>query len=213
MLHRYLKGKVIEMAVLAMRARMRRRSFYPALFADAVRMQLGRLPPELFRERLDHFFATADQNQLLDNIELEDRKRQLQVPGGYKINIHYLRGDARPGTLKNRFSLWSRRFGLLRLLGIRSDIIILRAGEQIPPHGHARVISGFYVAEGQIRLRHYHRDRTEGETVCLRKAIDAVCASGGYGTNSDIYQSVHWLAGLAPDPVSLTLRGSSWVVS
>lgn len=194
-----LRERAIASAVLLMAPRMRRRSAYQALFADAARMQLGRLAPERFREQLDHFYANADRAQLLDEIEFEHKKQKLAAPGAYKVNINHLRGDPVPGTISHRFSLWVRRFGLLRRIGIRSDVIILRAGEQVPPHAHERVISGFYVAEGYVHLRHYHRDRTEGERVYLRKAIDKLCGPGGFGTNSDEFQNVHWLAGAAPE--------------
>ena len=193
-----LKQRFLAAALFPLALRMRRRSPYQALFAAAARMQLGGLPPERFREQLDHFYATADRRLLLDEIEFEEKKKELQEPHSYKVNIHHLKGDAAPGTLAARLSPWARRFGLLRRLGVRSDVIILRKGDQVPPHAHERVISGFYVAEGQVHLRHYHRERTEGDHVYLRKVIDKLCGPGDFGTNSDEFQNVHWLAGLAP---------------
>jgi hypothetical protein len=193
-----LKTTAVGALVRALSPRMRRRSPYQSLFADAALMQTGRLLPEHFRQKLDDYYANADRARLLDEIEIEEKKRTLNLPGGYKVNIHRLKGDPAPGSLAWRVSLWARRFGLLRRLGIRSDVIILRAGEEIAPHAHERVISGFYVAEGEIHLRHYHRDRTEGDQVLLRVAIDKKCGPGGFGTNSDEFQNVHWLAGLAP---------------
>jgi hypothetical protein len=193
-----LKRTAIAAAIFPLAGRMRRRSPFQALFADAARMQGGRLEPERFREQLDDFYANAKHERLLDEIEFEENKTKLQGPHSYKVNVHRLKGDPTPGTLAHRLSPWARRFGLFRRIGIRSDIIILREGEQIPPHAHERVISGFYVAEGRVHLRHYHRDRTDGGQVYLRLAIDQVCDPGGYGTNSDKYQNVHWVEGLAP---------------
>lgn len=196
---RSLKRKVVAAALVPMIPRLRRRGGYQALFADAVLMQLGLVPPEQFREQLDHLFLTANRAALSAEIEFEERKKKLAEPGSYKVGINHLRGDPRRGTLSHRLSPWARRFGLLGRIGVRSDVLILRAGEQIPPHAHERVVSGFYVIEGQVHLRHYHRDRTEGESVYLRKAIDRVCSPGGYGTNSDSFQNIHWLAGVAAE--------------
>jgi hypothetical protein len=193
-----LRRRFIAGALLPLTIPMRWRSPFQALFADAVKMQFGALKPERFRCRLDQFFSTADRPRLLEEIGFEEKKRKLASPDAYKVNIHHLKGGKGPGTFAYRISPWARRFGLLGRIGIRSDVIILRAGEHIPPHAHERVVSGFFVAEGRVHLRHYHRDRTEGDKVYLRKAIDMTCEPGGFGTNSDEFQNVHWLEGLAP---------------
>src|SRR5439155_16763172 len=78
------------------------------------------------------------------------------------------------------------------------DVLILRQGEQVPPHGHHRVVSGFYLLEGRVACRHYDRVREAKGLLVVREALDAVLESGGHTTNSEFHHNIHWLLGLAP---------------
>jgi hypothetical protein len=168
------------------------------LLGQAVHLQWGRISDDHFRRELSDFFTTLDRSSLMEMIDFPAKAQRLNRPGGYKIDLVSLRADQRYGPLQRRLSPWARRFGLLRRLGIRMDVLILRAGEQVPPHGHNRIVSGFYVLEGQVAIRHFDRVREEGNGVLVRKVLDTVLEPGGYTTNSEFYHNIHWLYGLAP---------------
>src|SRR6516164_1584367 len=168
------------------------------LLGHAVRLQLGKISDEQFRLELDEFFAHLDRPAIMSALDFESKARQLNQPDGYKVNILALRQNFPAGKLPQRMSIWRRRFALLHHLGIRSDILILRKGEPIPPHGHYRVLSGFYVLQGEVAIRHYYRVREEGEAVLVRKVLDTTLGPGGYTTNSEFRNNIHWLFGLAP---------------
>jgi hypothetical protein len=168
------------------------------LLGRAALLQFGRITDETFREELDAFYAQMDAGACKRDIDLAGKAERLQRPGGYKTDILGLEGDSSGAPSPGRFDLWARRFRLLRHLGIRSDVLIVRAGQQIPPHGHARVVSGFYVMEGKVAIRHYDRVQEFPEHVLLRKVIDTELGPGGYTTNSEYHHNIHWLLGMAP---------------
>jgi hypothetical protein len=168
------------------------------LMGHAVRLQLGKTTEEQFRLELDDFFAHLDRPFIMAALDFESKARQLNQPNGYKVNILGLQEDFPAGKLPQGISIWRRRFALLNHLGIRSDVLILRKAETIPPHGHYRVVSGFYVLQGQVAIRHYDRVREEGDAVLVRKVLDITLDPGGYTTNSEFRNNIHWLFGLAP---------------
>ena len=182
-----------------LRSYLRRLSTDPHAFnrlmADAVRLQLGRMPDDEFRQCLERFYQSLDPESIKTDIDFASKAARLDRPGGYKTDIMSVGGksSARPG----RFDLWGRRFGLLRHLGIRSDVLILRAGERIPPHGHRRVVSGFYVLEGRVAIRHYNRVGQAPDGLLVRKALDTVLGPAGFTTNSEGHHDIHWLQGIA----------------
>lgn len=169
---------------------------YNRIWGRAVLLQLGELDEEAFRRELDAFYAQLDPEECAATVNLAAKSTVLDRPGGYKADVVALAGHVpvHPG----RFDLWARRFGLARQLSIRADVIIVRAGEQIPPHGHSQVVSGFYVLTGRVAVRHYDRVEERGDHVLLRKSIDAEMAAGGFTTNSEYHQNIHWLLGIAP---------------
>lgn len=167
------------------------------LLGKAVRLQLGQSTEGQFRQELDAFYAELDRHAVMEDIGFTAKAAQLNRPNGYKVGILGLRDDFPDGTYRKGFRLWARRFGLLHHLGVRSDVLILRRGEQIPPHGHYRVVSGFYVLEGEVAARHFDRVREEGDRVWLRKSLDAALGPGGFTTNSEYHQNIHWLWGIA----------------
>lgn len=168
------------------------------LLGRAALLQFGRIPEEKFREDLDAFYAQMDAESCKRDIDLAGKAQRLTRPGGYKTDIIGLAGDSSSSPAPGRFNLWAKRFGLLRHIGIRSDVLIVRGGEQIPPHGHSRVVSGFYVMEGKVAIRHYDRVQEFPEHVLLRKVIDTELGAGGFTTNSEYHHNIHWLLGLAP---------------
>ena len=168
------------------------------LLGQAALLQLGRIAEEKFREDLDAFYAQMDAESCKRDIDLAGKAERLNRPGGYKTDILGLTGESSGSVSPSRLNLWGRRFRLLRNLGIRSDVLIVRAGGQIPPHGHTRVVSGFYVMDGKVAIRHYDRVQEFPEHVLLRKVIDTELGPGGYTTNSEYHHNIHWLLGLAP---------------
>ncbi|HJT78958.1 MAG TPA: hypothetical protein VJ739_17305 [Gemmataceae bacterium] len=169
-----------------------------ALLGQAVRLQLGRIGEEEFRRQLDDFYGGLERDGLMEEIEFERRVKELDRPGGYKSRITRLREDAAGDGRNAPGPFWGRRFALLHHLGVRLDVLALPRGEQIPPHGHYRVVSGFYVLGGEVAVRHYDRVREEGQVLLVRQALDAVLAPGGYTTNSEYHHNIHWLYGLSP---------------
>jgi len=168
------------------------------LLGRAALLQFRRIDEEKFRQDLDAFYAQLDAESCKGEIDLAAKASQLNRPGGYKTDIVGLASDSSDDPDRSRFDFWARRFGLLRHLGIRSDVLIVRAGEQIPPHGHSQVVSGFYVLEGEVAIRHYDRVQEFPSYVLLRRVIDTVLGPGGYTTNSEYHHNIHWLLGLAP---------------
>ena len=166
------------------------------LLGRAVLLQLGRIGDEEFRQDLDRFYAGLDAADCSRDIDLDAKARLLSQHGGYKTDVLDLAADrsATPGIL----DLWRRRFALLRHLGIRSDVLIVQEGVQIPPHGHSQVVSGFFVLQGEVGIRHYDRVREYSDHVLLRKVIDTSIGAGSYTTNSEYYHNIHWLIGRAP---------------
>lgn len=167
------------------------------LMGHALELQLGRTTDEKFRLRLDEYYRKLEPEPLKHDIDFDTKVKQLDRPGGYKIDILAIDGPTNPKSPPGRFDLWRRRFGLLRRLGIRSDLLILRNGEVIPPHGHCRVVSGFYLLEGRVAVRHYDRVKEVGDKLLVRKVLDTDLGPGGFTTNSEFFQNIHWLQGLA----------------
>lgn len=168
------------------------------MLGDAVRLQLGKMPDDDFRKRLEQFYRESNPTQLAQEIRFDELRRLLDRPGSYKTGIRRLTGDQIVGGLGARLSPWQRRFSLLQQLHIRCDVLVLRRGEQVPPHGHNRVVSGFYLLEGQVACRHYDRVREDDGALLVRLALDLVHQPGGYTTNSEAHHNIHWLQGVAP---------------
>lgn len=167
------------------------------LMAIAIELQLGRLTEDEFRGALDECFAGADVESLKDEVGYETQVQALDRPGGYKSAVTNPGATgklARPG----RFDFWGRRYGFLRHLGISCDTVILREGQTIAPHGHCRVVSGFYVLSGMVAVRHYDRIDEYADGLLVRLASDDQFGPGGFSTNSEFYRNIHWLQGLAP---------------
>ena len=167
------------------------------LLGRAIQMQLGRLADEAFRQHLEEFYQQLDPGSIKRDLHFYEKVQRLNHPGGYKVAISTFNDLPPSRGSPGRFNLWQRRFALLGRMGIRADVLILRAGEQIPPHGHYRVVSGFYVLDGHVAIRHYDRVREQGGKLLVRKVLDTELGPGGFTTNSETYHNIHWLQGLA----------------
>jgi hypothetical protein len=167
------------------------------LMADAIQLQLGRLGDDAFRQRLDAFYQSLDIESIKRDLDLPVKAARLDKPGGYKTDISAIGPKPNSQSKPGRFDFWARRFGLLRHIGVRSDVLILRQDERIPPHGHHRVVSGFYVLQGEVAIRHYDRVKELENGLLVRKVLDTTLGPGGYTTNSESFHNIHWLQGLA----------------
>ena len=168
------------------------------ILAAAVKLQKGEATDEEFRRKLDEFYAGLDLDRVKQDLDYNANCKRLSNPGGYKVGVVRLHADAPAGSWRQRYSPWGRRFYLLKHLGVDADVIIVRQDETIPPHGHYRVVSGFYVLEGEVAVRHYDRLEEIGDKVRIRKTIDTTLGPRGYTTNSEFHDNIHWLQGLAP---------------
>lgn len=168
------------------------------LMGQALRLRAGQISDEDFRRQLDFYFRELDRHRLVEDIGFPEKAERLNRPQGYKSEIMELRDDRALSHWRRRFSIWGRRFGILRHHGFRADVLILRHGEQVPPHGHRRVVSGFYVLEGRVAIRHFDRVQEDGPMVWVRKVLDATLDPGEFTTNSEFHHNIHWLYGLAP---------------
>lgn len=172
------------------------------LLGQAVRLQLGQSTDEAFRQSLADFYRQAVPEELAAELRFDALRRELAAPQAYKVGIVRLaNGDAQAGPRSAwpaRWSAWQRRFGLLYHLGVRLDILVLRRGEQIPPHGHRRIVSGFYVLEGAVACRHYDCVGEERDHLLVRQTFDRLQQPGDFSTNSERRDNIHWLEGVAP---------------
>lgn len=169
-----------------------------AILDRAAQVSLGKLDQEDFRRHLAAYYSELHRDELFDQIQFSKHRDALKSPGGYKSRILSTAGEieARPSWPR---PLWRRRFSLLSRLGIDCDVMILREGATVPPHGHCQVVSGFYVLEGKVAVRHYDRIEDRGDHLIVRKTIDTDFGPGGFTTNSEYCDNIHWLEGLAPE--------------
>lgn len=168
------------------------------LLGKAVRLQLALRTDEDFRRDLDAFYRETDRRDLAEQLRFAELRLKLDRPDAYKIGITRLAAEAGADRFLSRFDMWRRRFGLLQHLDVRCDVLVLRQEQQVPPHGHSRVVSGFYLLEGRVACRHYDRIREEEDCVVVRQVLDLVHEPGGYTTNSESHHNIHWLKGIAP---------------
>src|SRR5689334_11821915 len=106
---------------------------YNRLLGQAALMQLGRKPPEEFRNNLEHFYSELKPVACQEAIDFPSKVRHLESSGAHKTDVLALQKDSSSDPHRSPFNIWARRFGLLRHLGIRQDVLILRSGVQVPP--------------------------------------------------------------------------------
>jgi len=194
-----MKKRAANLLVRAQTPRLLRDSHpFNRLWGRAALLQFGRISDEDFRRDLDRFYSQLDAAACKQDIDFSRKVEMLSRNGGYKTDVLGLRGDSSGATAPAWFDLWGRRFRLFRHLGVRSDVLAVRAGGQVPPHGHSQVVSGFFVLEGEVGIRHYDRVQEFADHVMLRKVVDMTIGPGGYTTNSEYHHNIHWLLGVAP---------------
>ena len=152
---------------------------------DAVRLQCGRIQTGEFHDRLDVFFANVDLDALLgvlDYVALRPALLAAEDPFIVRrVNASWALECARKAAAH---------------LSIRLDFQHLRGGQQIPPHGHSRVVSGFTVVEGRVAVRRYDVVESLPDSLTLKATFDGVLARGQSSTESDVRDNVHWIVAL-----------------
>ncbi len=144
---------------------------------------------------LQLYYSRINTEKLKTDLNFTDIKNSLIQTNGYKHTIN----DKKEPGIYNKLSLYSRKFAIMRHLGMKVDVIILRKNEYIPPHGHKRMLSGFYVLEGTIGVRHYDLVDKNDKTMLIRKTLDTMYSKNEYTTNSDNLDNIHWLKGIASE--------------
>jgi hypothetical protein len=155
------------------------------LLGQAVKLQCARMTTREFHDHLDAFFSDLDQERVLSTLDYSRVRREL-LASRDGIVLRRVGPDCPAGTL----------IRLVALLSIRLEFELLRAGEQIPPHGHCRVASGFSVLEGSVGVRRYDLVVNEPDSVTLRPSFDGVLSRGQASTESDVRDNVHWIVAL-----------------
>jgi hypothetical protein len=156
-----------------------------SVLKHAARLQCGRTRVIDFHDELDAFFAKWDVDRALADLNYARIRTELDHAHDCP-NLRRVTTDC---------PLWP----LVRAaseLSIRMDFELLRAGQQIPPHGHSRVASGFCVIDGKVGLRRYDLVESLPDSVTLRPTFDGVLSPGQASTESDERDNVHWIVAL-----------------
>src|SRR5262249_49398441 len=118
-----------QIARLLVRSQLRRllehADPFNRLVGEAARLQFGETGEESFRNKLELFYANLRLDEFKRDFDFAAKTRQLNRPGGYKIDILTVREAPGTNAQHGCFNPWGRRFGLLRRMGIRSDILIV----------------------------------------------------------------------------------------
>ncbi|HEY9043767.1 MAG TPA: hypothetical protein VIN66_16410 [Rheinheimera sp.] len=194
------------------------------LLGQAAKLYLGKSDAYQLDKELNRYYQNIEIPRLLQEIQF-DAVYPLLKKDGYKTDI--LDMPTRSPSLWFRpFSLWNRRLYLLRHARIRIDILLLKKGDSIPAHAHRGVLSGFLVLKGLVNIRHYDVSEYQQDGVICHKTVDKDLGAGGYTTNHDEKDNIHFLTGLAdesvlyrfnitglqsPVPVHTALRGRMYV--
>jgi CelD/BcsL family acetyltransferase involved in cellulose biosynthesis len=178
----------------------------------AVHLQCGRTDAASFHDRLDAFFAAADWDALLR--ALDYRAIRSAILGSEEpFIVHGVRGSL----------LLTGAVRAAGHLSIRLDFQRLLAGDQIPPHGHARTASGFSVVEGSVAVRRYQIVESLPDSLTLQSTFDGILGPRDASTESDARDNVHWIVAMedtvlfritvshipCPNPMPTTLN--AWV--
>jgi len=168
---------------------------FDMLCKDVCKFHSNKMKQDDLLKSLQHFYSSIDTNTLINELNFVDIKSHLISSNGYKQNIN----DPKPSGIFSRLNIRNRQFAIMRHLGMKVDVIILRNGEYIPPHGHKRMISGFFVLDGSIGVRHYDLVNKDSDSMVIRKTVDSVYSKNEYTSNSDLSDNVHWLKGVAKE--------------
>lgn len=159
----------------------RQRGDVRTVLKHAVMLQCGQMHVGDFHDELDVFFGELDLDSALDDMGCGSVVRELL--SARNPAVRRIDGKSRIGMLMR----------VTAPLSIRLDFELLRAGQQIPPHGHSRAVSGFAVVHGRVGVRRYDLVESTPDTVVLRPTFDGVLSPGESSTESDVRDNVHWI--------------------
>lgn len=168
------------------------------LVAHAANVYLGRESQSSLLNELDEYYAGINIEELKSYINYDELLPLLRKKK-YKVDILNYKSTA--PALWNISKIWDRRLSLLRHFGIRFDLMILSDGEQIPPHAHQGVISGFIILEGRAAIRHFHVEEYLPNSVMARLSVDRILENGEYTVNSENKDNIHWLKSVGKETI------------
>jgi hypothetical protein len=199
-----LKNKIKNLLILLMNNSLRKsHDIFDNLMAVAIQTKRGLASQNDLKNELEKYYNQISKNDLIKKIDYAAASQRLKDnPKGYKVDIYNY--DSPCPSLWLRLKLWKNRLKLLRHYQIRSDLLILRKGEEIPPHAHKGIVSGFYLLEGKVTVRHYDIYEYNLDHVKAKKTFDKIIGPGEFTVNSDRYNNIHWLIG--EDDVSILYR-------
>ncbi|QDP02452.1 hypothetical protein [Thalassotalea sp. PS06] len=153
----------------------------------------GKCSQEDIRKELADFYQKFDDAALKQLINFSHNKKVLG--DNYKMDLFDIT-QYRIGFFNN---IQKRFIKLVRHKNIRLDIVRLNKYAQIPPYMHSGVVSGFYVLEGKVAIRHYDQVSLSRESARIKKSIDTTLTAGSFTTNSEYKDNIHWLNSLADE--------------
>lgn len=168
---------------------------FEKLLASGTGLYLKKTTIMTLDTNLNNFYQEINIDSLKDKIDFkkESHKLSSKIP---KIDILTFNNPCRSSIL-NTFNIWDKRLSLLRFCRIRLDLLLLNKGQQIPPHAHRGVLSGFILLEGEVTIRHYHAKEYKENGIVCKKTVDKTLTVGDYTTNNDNRDNIHWLNGVA----------------
>lgn len=172
----------------------------PRLLESGFATISGRTDPEANRRILEGAFSELSGAGAAAAIGLE-QLRPVLVATKYKYPLFGNRWSGSAGG--QAFRLGSR---LASTQSLHFDVLVLREGEQIPPHAHDGTVSGMLVVEGSVGFRTFDVLDRSSDGATLRPGLDGIFGPGGVSTSSDAHHNLHWIKGFAP--LSLIFRYS-----
>lgn len=172
---------------------------FEKLLASAIGVYLKKESITELDKKLNNFYQEINIVSLKNKI---DYKKVLINLGEEtsKIDILTFTNPCKSSIL-NVLNIWNRRLSLLRFCRVRVDLLLLNKNQQIPPHAHRGVLSGFILLDGEVSIRHYHASKYKNNGIVCKKTVDRTLFVGDYTTNSDVKDNIHWLNGVAETSV------------
>lgn len=165
---------------------------FDMLCRDVCKFHFKKITQDDLLSSLQNYYSKIDINALKNDLNFAQIKNNLVTNHGYKHIVN----DPKPTGLFNRLIIRNRRLAIMQHLGMKVDVIVLRDDDYIPPHGHKRMVSGFFVLDGKIGVRHYDLVNINNDSMVIRKTIDTIYSKNEYTSNSDSSDNIHWLKGI-----------------
>jgi hypothetical protein len=163
------------------------------LCRDVCRFYFNKISQENILVSLQDYYSKLDPETIKNELNLAKIKNDLAENHGYKHIIN----DPKPSGLFTKLRIRNRRLAIMQKLGMKIDVIILRENDYIPPHGHKRMVSGFFVLEGSIGVRHYKLVTKNYDSMIIKQTVDSIYSNDEFTSNSDSLDNIHWLKGIA----------------